>query len=161
MSEDEDEVNVPARRGRIGHIPTDESRRQVLEMAALGMTQEQIGLVMDLADRTLRRRYRRELDIGGVEMLMKVSRNLHEIAMDRDDPRSAAAAMFVMKTRAGWRETNRTEVTGPGGGPLQLAAAPTTVDPRLLSLEERESLRAIAQKAVEALDDAAEEEDED
>jgi hypothetical protein len=128
-------------------------------LISLGMTQMQIGMGMGISMPTLRKHYRHELNTGEVDMLAAVSRNLHHIAVDREDPRSAVAAMFIMKTRAGWRETNRTELTGAGGGAVKLEAVPMTVNPRLLSLEERESLRMIAQKAVEALEDAEDVED--
>jgi hypothetical protein len=147
--------------GRKGHVVTERTRKQVMDLISLGLTQAQISMGMGISDVTLRKHYRHELNVGEVEMLANVSRNLHNIALDRDDPRSATAAIFIMKTRAGWRETSRTEVTGPGGGSIKLEAVPTTVNPRLLSPEERDSLRLIAQKALEVMDRAEMDEDED
>jgi hypothetical protein len=44
--------------------------------------------------------------------------------------RNVAAAIFWLKTRAGWRETDRREITGAGGEPLTVSyvvRAPTPV----------------------------------
>ena len=45
---------------------------------------------------------------------------------------NVAAAIFWMKARAGWREKNQVELTGPDGGPLRH----TTVEDTRPSIEE-------------------------
>jgi len=77
---------------------------------------------------------------------MRVADNLYNIATNPDHKSSAAAAMFWMKTRLGWRETNRTEVTGPDGQPLRVET--TAIDPRTLSAEQRDQLRDILMTAI-------------
>ena len=143
--------------GRKAHAVTERNRKQVLDLISFGMTQPQIGMCLGISEVTLRKYYRTELNMGEVTMLTEVSRTLHNIARNIDDPRAAQAAMFIMKTRAGWRETNRTE----SAGVLKVEAAPMTVNPRLLSPDERDNLRLIAVKALEAMEsEDAEQEDE-
>ena len=55
------------------HQPTDEQRRQVMTLAGLGITQDQIASLLRLAPKTLRLRYRNELDTGTTEANVRVA----------------------------------------------------------------------------------------
>ena len=101
------------------HEPTDKDRRQVTIMAGIGLSQEQISKIIGISDDTLRKHYRDELDTAEAKMTAQVAQNLFSIATSRETG-AVTAAIFWMKTRAQWRETNRTEVSGPNGGPLQV-----------------------------------------
>lgn len=37
---------------------------------------------------------------------------------------NVAATIFYMKSRCGWKEASRTEISGPGGAPVQLQQKP-------------------------------------
>lgn len=91
------------------HEPTDKDRKQVTIMAGIGLTQSQIGKVLGISDDTLRKYYEHELETAESIMNAQVAQNLYSIATSKQSG-SVAAAIFWMKTRAGWRETIKAEV---------------------------------------------------
>jgi hypothetical protein len=97
------------------HQPTDEQRRQVMTLAGLGITQDQIASLLRLAPKTLRLRYRRELDTGATEANVRVARSLFNKATKEGN---VAAQIFWLKARAGWRETPRDVNVGGTGTPV-------------------------------------------
>jgi DNA-binding CsgD family transcriptional regulator len=115
--------------------PTDKDRKQVTIMAGIGLSQEQIAKIIGISDDTLRKYFRDELDTAEAKMTAQVAQNLYSIATSRESG-AVTAAIFWMKTRAQWRETNRTEVSGPNGGPIKVES----VDLSHLSDEELEIL---------------------
>jgi hypothetical protein len=96
-------------------VPTDEQRRAVRAMAAYGIPQDDIAKVIEIAPKTLRLAFRTELDKAPIEANTKVAQTCYQMAISGQHP---AATFFWLKTRAGWRETDRHELTGPGGGPI-------------------------------------------
>jgi hypothetical protein len=114
---------------------------------------------MGISVSCLTKRYRDELNKGEVDMLLKVSQNLHQIALSTEHKSAAAAAMFIMKTRAGWRETNRTELTGANGAPLEVSSQRGIIDPRQLSAPAREELRLLIQSTMDKIEAADEDSD--
>jgi hypothetical protein len=99
---------VPSRKGTNGkqppHVPTGETRAKAWFMSVSGVPQARIGEVIGISDNTLRKHYRRELTCGMTEANTAVARNLYGIATGKS-AQAASAAMFWLKTRAGWRET--------------------------------------------------------
>jgi len=82
--------------------PTEEQRKLVKSLAAMGIPQEQIGQMIGChSPKTLRKHFRKELDEGTAEANYKVARVLFEMAISGENP---AATMFWLKCRAGWRE---------------------------------------------------------
>jgi hypothetical protein len=126
--------------GRPPYEPTDKDRKQVTMMCGLGLTHDQIARIVGISDETLRKYYDDELKTGASRANAQVAQNLFTIATSRDTG-SVAAAIFWMKTRAGWRETIHTEITGKDGGPIQTEAK--VIDASALSAEEREAMRAV------------------
>jgi hypothetical protein len=102
--------------GRPKYQPTAEHRREVLVMAGFGIVQEQIAKMLDIDPKTLRRAFRRELDVGMTEASVRVAKSLFEMATKDKVP---AAAIFWMKARAGWKE--KQDITIEGTQTLQLA----------------------------------------
>jgi hypothetical protein len=105
------------------HQPTDEQRRQVMTLAGLGITQDQIANLLHLAPKTLRLRYRNELDTGTTEANIRVARSLFNMATKEGN---VAAQIFWLKVRAGWREQQAVNIGGtdrPVG--IDLTWAPT------------------------------------
>ena len=83
-------------------VPTKEQRGVVRSMAAYGNRQQDIARVVGLrSPKTLRRHFREELDRGAIEANSQVAQALYRLATSG---KSAAAAMFWLKCRAGWRE---------------------------------------------------------
>jgi len=102
------------------HEPTDRDRRTVESMAAYGIPQADIAAVIGVSDRTLRKYYAAELATATAKANAKVAETLYRKATDQElSGPSVTAAIFWLKTRAQWRETDRHEITGPDGGPIQ------------------------------------------
>lgn len=101
------------------HEPTDKDRKQVTLMAGIGLTHDQIAKIVGVSDETLRKYYAEELETAVSKMNAQVAQNLFSIATSKA-PGAVSAACFWMKTRAGWREVDRKEITGPNGGPIQV-----------------------------------------
>ena len=89
------------------HVPNDLTRQHVDEMTAKGATQPMVARVLGIEEKCLRRHYRDELDGGAVQADMAVAGNLFRIATS-EGPGAVTAAIFWLKTRAGWREIDRT-----------------------------------------------------
>jgi hypothetical protein len=94
--------------GRPPHQPTDQTRRLVEAMAGCGIPQQQIAKVVGISDETLRKRYRRELDLGVIEANAKVAEALFKQAIEGN----TAALIWWTKARMGWRERTGAEHSG-------------------------------------------------
>lgn len=88
-------------------------------MAGYGIPEDDIALSLDISAPTLRKHYRRELDLGHVKANSAVAQSLYKKAL-ADGASSVTAAIFWLKTRAGWKETVVSEYTGKDGAPLQV-----------------------------------------
>ena len=86
-------------------------------MCGYGVPEVEISRVIGISDMTLRKYYRNELDTGVTKANAKVAQSLFQKATG-DGSQSVTAAIFWMKTRAGWKETVINEHGGIGGGPL-------------------------------------------
>jgi hypothetical protein len=100
------------------HEPTPALRKQVEALAAYGIPQEEICKVVGVSLPTLHKYYRAELDTAMSKANARVAESLFKKATS-EGPQSVTAAIFWLKTRAGWKETVVNEHTGPGGGPVQ------------------------------------------
>ncbi len=81
-------------------VPTDEQRRQVKLLAAIGTPQEHIGKIIGVSEPTLRRACKYELAMGTIEANVAVSKTLFREATKPKKP-SIAAAIWWEKTRQG------------------------------------------------------------
>lgn len=86
-------------------------------MVAAGFPQEQIAEQINLDRKTLRKHFRVEIDTGKTSANAMVARSLFKKATG-DGPQSVSAAIFWLKTQAGWKETTVNEHTGKDGAPL-------------------------------------------
>src|SRR3954471_23145643 len=107
-------------------IPSDTERKTVREMASCGTPQADICRVIGISEPTLRRAFRVERDTAAAEANAAVAQSLFRMATDPARP-NVAAAIFWLKTRAGWKETPASE---PQSNDL---------DVRSMSLEELEA----------------------
>jgi hypothetical protein len=107
------------------HKPTDETRAEVRALASFGMTQEDIGTYIGVSHVTLRKHYETELNVSAIKANATVGKYLFSLASGQAIAKGAthgdckAAAMFWMKTRAGWREKNDLNLTS-NDGPLTI-----------------------------------------
>jgi len=105
--------------GRKPYIPTEKDRGMVKAMTACGISTEEIGQVLGVCERTVRRKFPRELATGHIEANARVAKSLYDQAVAGN----VTAAIFWAKARMGWRDVQRTEVVGDNGGPVQVETA--------------------------------------
>lgn len=79
---------------------TDEHRRQVTLMVGVGIQQELIAKVLNCDIKTLRKHFKKELEVGKATVITKVAAQL----MRNIEKGKEASAIFFLKTQAGWRE---------------------------------------------------------
>ncbi len=83
----------------------------VRKMASFGIPQEDIAQVLEIESKTLRKHYRKELDTAKTLKTVEVAESLFNKAVG-DGPGSVPAAIFWLKTQAGWREKQEVELQG-------------------------------------------------
>jgi len=104
--------------------PTDEQRKLVEQLAAVGIPQEKmVQMIVDkdhkpIALKTLRKHFAMELETGELKANTKVAQCLYKQATDGN----VTAQIFWLKTRARWKEQQSVELTGKDGGPVQTEA---------------------------------------
>jgi len=107
------------------HKPTDVTRGQVEALSSLGINQERIAGYLGIDGKTLRKHYRKEIDDTLMERNAKVLNILYDKCVIEKDN---ASIFFWLKTRAGMRETQRHEVTGENGKPVEFKAKYEDID---------------------------------
>ncbi len=96
------------------HIPTDETRKIVRQLASLGTPQAEIAIMVGCSEKTLRLHYREELNEG----LEDAKAAVLEALMKKIRAGNTTAMIFYDKCRGGRKETIKEEISGPKGGPL-------------------------------------------
>jgi hypothetical protein len=91
----------PAGHG-IKHNPTEETRKQAQQMAAVGITQAQIATYLGISDETFRKYYLEEYNRAKIAAVARVASTLYTRATEKQD---LGAAIFYLKAQGGWRET--------------------------------------------------------
>jgi len=97
------------------HEPTDKMRKLVENTSGLGLPHEQIGILVGIDDKTLRKYYRTELDTGKAKANGQIARTLFDKATSGD----TTALIWWTKTQLRWAETVKQEITGKDGEALQ------------------------------------------
>lgn len=97
------------------HVPTERDRITVMLCMAQGFTTERTAKLLGIGETTLRKYYREELDVGADKALTKVAGVLFSIATDRNHPKCATAAIFLLKAKGGWRDNAPAETDTPDG----------------------------------------------
>jgi hypothetical protein len=98
----------------VRHQPTAENRGTVQAMAGYGIPQEDIGRVLKIDPKTLRLYYAEELATGSIVATAKVAANLFKVATG-SGRQAVTAAIFWLKTRAGWSEYSAVQMPKPLG----------------------------------------------
>lgn len=83
--------------------------RQVEAMTGYGIPPDDIARVLDIDPASLRKDYAKELEGGAIKANARVAESLFKKATG-DGREGVIAAIFWLKTRAGWRETTRHEI---------------------------------------------------
>jgi predicted transcriptional regulator len=97
------------------HIPTDENRKMVESTSGLGLPHEQIAILVGIDDKTLRKYYRAELDMGKAKANGQIAKTLYSKALAGD----TTSLIWWTKSQMRWSETVKNEVTGADGEALQ------------------------------------------
>lgn len=96
------------------HKPTDETRKLVESSSGLGLPHESIAVLVGIDDKTLRKYYRAELDIGKAKAHGKIAQTLYQKAVAGD----TTSLIWWTKSQMRWSETVKQELTGQDGAPL-------------------------------------------
>ena len=93
-------------------------------MAAAGILHERIAASIGIAENTLRLHFRKELTEGLTEVTtMAVGKLVGLIQAG-----NLGAVCFWLKSKAGWRDTDRVEHVGSTGGPVELKVVYSDTD---------------------------------
>ena len=101
---------------------TDEILRKVEALAAQGLSQEQIASCIGCSLATISRRkldnekFDAAIKNGNAKGIATVTNALFQNAKGGN----LGAQIFYLKNRAGWRDKQEVEQSGPGGGPIQV-----------------------------------------
>lgn len=90
------------------HEVTDERRKKVRNLAAVGVQHKEIARIIGTSDVTLRKYYRDELDLSMIEANATVAGRLYQQCMEGN----TTAIIFWLKTRAQWSERHEIEHSG-------------------------------------------------
>tara|TARA_R100000234_G_C4976475_1_gene168692 strand:- start:658 stop:999 length:342 start_codon:yes stop_codon:yes gene_type:complete len=102
--------------GRPPHQTSTEKQTMVRTLAAVGITHEDIAGKLEISADTLTKYYSKELADGRIDANAQVAKGLFDQAKNGN----TAAAIFWLKTRAKWKETNVNEITGTDGQPVSI-----------------------------------------
>lgn len=94
---------------------THEQRCLVSELAGYGLTWAQISSALKMNIRTLQRHCQEEYDAGKNLAIGMAAGQLFKKVMAGHP----ASIFFYLKTQAGWKETNKTELTGENGDAIK------------------------------------------
>ena len=113
--------------GRPAHAPDRSIAGRSRPWRGTASPETDIARVLGIDPKTLRKYYREELDTGHVKANAKVAESLFRKATS-DHRQSVTAAIFWLKTRAGWKETSVHEVNAQARTePMSDAARETAV----------------------------------
>lgn len=101
-----------ADKGRPSHKPTQSDKDTVKRLSALGCPHEDIAIRLKISSDTLVKYYKDELDEGRIDANAAIAGTLFQQAKNGN----TAAAIFWLKTRAKWKETQVTELTSAVDG---------------------------------------------
>jgi hypothetical protein len=95
-------------RGRPVHVPTDDTRRRVLQAAAFGVRHDGICRLIGVALPTLQKYYADELARAGDVLVEEIAGAMYTKALGGD----IGAQKYILGCRAGWSEKQTIEHTG-------------------------------------------------
>lgn len=98
------------KQGMPPHDPTRTTRELVALHTMSGTRQELIADIIGIDPKTLRKYYRAELD----QSKAKANATIGGVLFNKAKAGDTAAAIFWMKTQAGWRETQQVDHTTKG-----------------------------------------------
>lgn len=106
-------------RGRPAKKRDQKLADEVRRMAMLGIPQDKIAMSIGMCKNTLLKLYSDELRIGEIKAEQIISQTAFQVATNPDNP-NPAMLMFLLKTRFGYRETEKKELEVKNTTPIQL-----------------------------------------
>ena len=125
--------------GRPPKLVVDEKvLRQVENMASLGLTQEQIALLLDIGERTFREHKERSEELSAAYKRGRSQGALQATSGLREQINNGnmTALIFYLKTQCRWKEPPH-EISGPDGGPIENQHTLTVVGERIVRAFEK------------------------
>lgn len=119
--------------------------KQVGELLALGMSVEHISSVLKISIPLLQFYYAHEFETSEALVNAEVAKTALDMAKSGRNPEMT---QFWLKTRAGWTEKSRLELTGADGGPIEIAHVRQSL---LRTVEEFEAIEGEATQVREDL----------
>lgn len=103
------------------HEVTEYTRNQVKLMVASGLANYQIAKIMQMDQKTLKKHYEHELEVGLDDLIGKVGTKLIMTALS-DKPNALSAQQYFLSRRGKglWTENKSIEVSGPNGGAISV-----------------------------------------
>jgi hypothetical protein len=118
--------------GRPPHQSSDVTRKMVTSAVGMGLDQNSISALLDIAPKTLRKFYRYELDTGAARANLSVAKSLYGRASGGKD---TIASIFWLKARAGWQDTTKTVHEGlPESITVTFALEPPKVEHQVIDV---------------------------
>jgi|TARA_R110000824_G_scaffold87114_2_gene215016 hypothetical protein len=102
-------IGVHKKAGRPPHKADEKTQQMVLTATGMGLDQNTLSKLLDIAPKTLRKFYRHELDTGAARANLAVARTLFGMATSG---KNVIATIYWTKTRAGWVEAGNNSREG-------------------------------------------------
>jgi hypothetical protein len=126
------------RAGRgIEHIPTDETREMVVNLAFAGIPQERIAACLSISHDTLSRHYAHEIGPAVDNLLAEC---VHAGLTQRARMGDVTAAIWLTKSRLRWSEKQDITISG-GEKPLEVSVQSQLVEKLVAAIESRRANR--------------------
>lgn len=106
--------------GRPPYKVTETGKKQVLKLAGLGLSQEEVSASMGISVDTLVKYFSVEYEKGKSDSLVELVNVLREKAVKDKDFKSLN---LLVKCKYGWKETQVNEHTGKDGGAIEYSDA--------------------------------------
>ena len=114
--------------GRAAFEPTEAQRTLVEQLSAFGIRIDEMPVFVagktgkPISIPTLTKHFQKEIRHGRLKANEQVANALYRNATEGTEKSphgNTAAQIFWLKTQAGWKDAQRVELTGHGGGPIE------------------------------------------
>lgn len=97
------------RNGRPPYVKDDRESKLVTAAALMGTPHAVIASILGIAPMTLKKHFKEELKKSKQEAILNVATSLYQLALKGN----VTAAIFYLKTQAGWQENNTDDPSRP------------------------------------------------
>jgi hypothetical protein len=93
----------------MSHQPNEENRRLIRTLAGIGVPIKMVANQVGIDEKTLRKYYDDDIDVGQAKATSQIAKRLYDIAMS-DSKEALTACIFWLKCRAKWSTLDGPEV---------------------------------------------------